>query len=312
MRSEVPLTAAPAERVDLAVSATGVQSFATVPEIVPPDGETTAPDAAADTVSSALEEAAVGERLAAGPVVETDQVGIRIEEESSARGDDGASSTGPLAVTPVPAAGWPATPLSHARLQEVTRTPSLSTQAESEAMIARPEVFEFLLDHPDFATHITRALRLARYRIWRTDDGMFIDDGWGTTGQITVVHAGGGTRMLYAKGAFHHKVLPTIPGEAVVTIDYEVRPGEDGRPLVHARLTGQLKIDSAFATLMLKIADSIVREKAATESRRLLQTFAKVLRAIDETPAAVYSSVSANPDVPRRELEQFRLLLGLP
>ena len=83
-----------------------------------------------------------------------------------------------------------------------------------------------------------------------------------------------------------------------MTIDYETWPTQDGRHLLQARLAGQLKIDSTFATLMLKIASSVAQEKAAKESRRLLQTFAKVLRAIDETPAAVYASLRARPDVP--------------
>ncbi|MGH7334562.1 MAG: hypothetical protein ACREKS_17830, partial [Candidatus Rokuibacteriota bacterium] len=230
----------------------------------------------------------------------------------TAQSEGAVSTTDPTATdppTPIPPL---ATPFNQARLDEVTRNPSLAAHAESEAMVGRRDVFEFLLDHPDFATHITRALRLARYRIWRTDEGMFVDDGWGATGRITVVHAAGGTRVLYAKGAFQHTLLPTIPGEAVVTIDYDVRPSEDGRELLQARISGQLKIDSAFATLMLKIASSVAREKAAKESRRLLQTFAKVLRAIDETPAAVYASVSGRPDVPPLELERFRVLLGLP
>jgi hypothetical protein len=273
--------------------------------------DTTVPPspAMAETAASTLREAThEGEPLAPGEVF-ADQ--IRIDEQRIA-GSDGVPTTDSPAANPVPQVSLTATHQSRARLDEVSRNPSLSARAESEVMVGRPEMFEFLLDHPDFATHITRALRLARYRIWRTDDGMFIDDGWGATGQLTVVHSAGGTRMLYAKGEFQHKLLPPIPGEAVVTIDYETWPTQDGRHLLQARLAGQLKIDNAFATLMLKIASSVAREKAAKESRRLLQTFAKVLRAIDETPAAVYASVSARPDVPQHQLERFRVLLGLP
>jgi hypothetical protein len=274
--------------------------------------ETTVPSSPAttETAAATLREAAhEGEPLAPGEVVD-DQ--IRIDERRVAGSDDALPTTNSPAANPVVPGDLHASHLDRARLEEVTRNPSLSARAESEVMVGRLEVFEFLLDHPDFATHITRALRLARYRIWRTDDGMFIDDGWGATGQLTVVHSAGGTRMLYAKGEFQHKLLPSIPGEAVVTIDYETWPTQDGRHLLQARLAGQLKIDSAFATLMLKVANSVAREKAAKESRRLLQTFAKVLRAIDETPGAVYASLRARPDVPQHELERFRVLLGLP
>jgi hypothetical protein len=118
--------------------------------------------------------------------------------------------------------------------------------------------------------------------------------------------------VLYAKGEFQHRFLPTIPGEAVVTIDYDAWPGEDGREMLHARISGQLKIDGGLAALMLKVASSVATEKAEKESRRLMKIMARVLRAIDETPAAVYASLRERPDVPRVELEQFRVLLRLP
>lgn len=301
-----PTGTAPAQFSETAVPISPAKPEAEQVAVEPP-----APDVVTHTAPTMVEVARVGEPVAPGESLHEGD-GPGAQGPPLARGDEAMVVTEPTPADSRAHLPLTATASSQARLDEVTRNPSLSAHAESEAIVGRREVFEFLLDHPDFATHITRALRLARYRIWRTDDGMFIDDGWGATGQITLMHAASGTRVLYAKGEFQHTFLPTIPGEAVVTIDYDTRPTEDGRELLQARISGQLKIDSAFATLMLKIASSVARDKAAKESRRLLQTFAKVLRAIDETPAAVYASVRGRPDVPRLELEQFRVLLGLP
>jgi hypothetical protein len=202
--------------------------------------------------------------------------------------------------------------VSLSRLDAVTRNPSVSARTAGEPFVGRRDVFEFLLDHPDFATHITRALRLARYRMWRTDEGLFVDDGWGATGQVFVVHATSGTRVLYAKGEFQHKLLPPIPGEAVVTINYDAQPTSDGRDRLVADISSQLKIDGPFGTLVVKLASSLATEKAEKESQRLMRLFARVLRAIEERPAALYASLLERPDVPQRELEQFRILLKLP
>ena len=68
--------------------------------------------------------------------------------------------------------------------------------------VARREVFEYLLDHPEFATHVTRTLRVARYRIWRASDGLWIDDGWGTVGRFSLVYARDGTRVMHARGRY--------------------------------------------------------------------------------------------------------------
>jgi hypothetical protein len=301
-----PTETAPTRFSERAVPVSPVRPGAEQVAVEPP-----APDVVTHTEPTLVEVSRVGEPLATGESLHEGD-GPGREDRPVARGDEAVTVTEPTPADSPAHIPLAATASNQARLDEVTRYPSLSARAESEAIVGRREVFEFLLDHPDFATHITRALRLGRYRIWRTDDGMFIDDGWGATGQITVMHAASGTRVLYAKGEFQHKFLPSIPGEAVVTIDYDTRPTEDGRELLQARISGQLKIDSAFAALMLKIASTVAREKADKESRRLMQTFARVLRAIDETPAAVYASLQGRPDVPRLELEQFRVLLGLP
>ena len=84
--------------------------------------------------------------------------------------------------------------------------------------------------------------------------------------------------MLYARGEFQHKLLPVITGEAVVTINYEARPAEDGRDLLMADISSQLKIDGPFGDLVVKLASSLAVEKAEKESRRLVHIFAAVLQ----------------------------------
>ena len=188
----------------------------------------------------------------------------------------------------------------------------MSARAAAEPFVGRREVFEFLLDHPEFAAHVARALRVGRYRIWRTEEGLFLDDGWGATGQMFVVRAASGTRVLYARGEFQNKFLPVITGEAVVTISYDTRPASDGRDLLMAAVSSQLRIDGPFGEFVATVANGLATDKAERESRRLVHIFARVLRAVDERPASLYASLLERPDVPRRELEQFRVLLKLP
>ena len=113
-------------------------------------------------------------------------------------------------------------PAERARLQEVAQGASVSVQASGEPFVVRRDVFEFLLDHPELATHLTRALRLARYRIWRTPEGLWLDDGWGVVGRFSVVYAARGTRVVYARGQYQSGFLPSIHGQAVVVIEYSV------------------------------------------------------------------------------------------
>ena len=197
------------------------------------------------------------------------------------------------------------------KIQPVTDRPSLATSVDGEPFVVRREIFEYLLDHPEFATHITRALKFARYQIWRTPDGLAIDDGWGTKGTFEVVYAAPGTRVMYARGVFEQRILPDIHGQAVVMIDYGVQPGPDGRSTIRTALTGFVRLDSALLSWAGKLASSVARAKAEKEANGLARLFAKTSRAIEDNPAAVYDAVRQRPGVPPRDLAEFARLLNL-
>jgi hypothetical protein len=198
------------------------------------------------------------------------------------------------------------------RLQEVADAASVSARAAGEPFVARPEVFEFLLDHPEFATHVTRALRLARYRIWRGPEGLWLDDGWGAIGQFSVVYAAGGTRVMYAHGYYQPGFLPSIQGQAVVVIEYGTQPAADQKSLISTAVTGFVKLDSRFLAVAGKLAGAVATAKAEKEAQRLVKVFARASRAIDDNPAHVHQQVRQRQDVPAGDLEEFRRLLHLP
>jgi hypothetical protein len=59
------------------------------------------------------------------------------------------------------------------------------------------------------------------------------------------------------------------------------------------------------------MAGPIAQRKADLEARRLMRTFARASRAIEDNPADVYERLRQRPDVPLRELQEFGRLLNL-
>src|SRR5712691_9689820 len=169
-----------------------------------------------------------------------------------------------------------------ARLERLAEAAAVANRVDTEPFLTRRDIFDYLLDHPDFASHVTRTLRLARYRIWKTPEGMFLDDGWGATGHFSVIHADASRRVMYARGAYRQAVLPAINGEAVVMIEYEATPVGDGRDRVRATVSGFVKLDSTTLSMAMKLAAPIAQRKADLEARRLMRTFARVSRRIDD------------------------------
>jgi hypothetical protein len=196
-----------------------------------------------------------------------------------------------------------------ARLERLAEAASVSARVDTEPFLTRREIFDYLLDHPDFASTVTRTLRLGRYKIWRTPEGMYLDDGWGATGHFAVIHASVRRRVMYARGAYRQAVLPAINGEAVVMIEYESTPVGDGRDRVRATVSGFVKLDNSMFALATKLAGPIAQRKADLEAQRLMRTFAKVSRRIDDNPMDVYEQIRQHPDVQARELEEFGRLL---
>ena len=195
----------------------------------------------------------------------------------------------------------------------MAQTASVSASASAEPFLARQDVLEFLLDHPELATHLTRTLRLGRYRVWRAPDGgLWFDDGWGVVGQFTIVYAAPGTRVVYGRGHYQSGFLPTIQGQAVVVLEYRVRPAEAGHSLISPALTGFVKLDSSLLAFAGRIAGTVATAKAEKEARRLVKMCVSVSRAIDENPAQVLEQLRQRPDVPLSDLEEFRRLLRLP
>jgi hypothetical protein len=220
--------------------------------------------------------------------------------------------SGALAAKPSPTLPAQIPAGERTRLQALADSASVSAQAAGEPFVARPDVFEFLLNHPEFATHVSRALKLARYRIWRgPDGGLWLDDGWGLVGQFSIVYAAAGMRVAYAHGQYQSGLLPSIRGQAVVVIEYGMSPTADQRSLISSAVTGFVKLDSRIVALAGMLAGSVATAKAEKEARRLVKIFAKATRAIEENPARVHEAVRQRPDVPPAELDEFRRLLGL-
>ena len=197
------------------------------------------------------------------------------------------------------------------KLDRIAENASVKTRVEGEPFLSRRDVFEYLLDHPAFASHVTQALLLARLRIWPTPDGLFLDEGWGTTGVFRVLHAEPGRRVIYARGQHRIAVLPPIAGEAVVSIEYRYAPGAERRDLVMTTVAAFVKLDSRILASMLKLTSAVAQRKADREASSLVRLFAKVSRAIEDDPAGVYAKLRERTDVPQANLEEFRIRLGV-
>jgi len=194
-----------------------------------------------------------------------------------------------------------------ARIETVLAKATVSTRVEIDPYSLRLDVVDYLFDHPDFATQVTRALKLARYRIWRTADGLNLDDGWGVTGIMTPIYGEGGLRVIYARGRYEQSVLPDINGQAVILLRYAGAPGSNGRSVLTTSMEVFAQLDS---TLLASLAGSIAKSKATSEARHVLNVFSRLSTHLNLRADEILAELARRPEVSKPELEGFRKVLG--
>jgi hypothetical protein len=198
-------------------------------------------------------------------------------------------------------------PAERARIEKVLAQASVSARAELEPYPLRLDVFSYFLDHPDFATQVTRTLRLARYRVWRDAAGLHLDDGWGVKGLITPLYGDGGLRVMDARGHYEQSFMPNLRGEAVIVLRYATGHDARGRPGLATSVQVFGMLDSK---VLSSLAGAIAQDKAALEARRVLKVFSRLTTHLDRRLDEVLAELQRNPEVSRPELDDLRHLLG--
>jgi hypothetical protein len=192
------------------------------------------------------------------------------------------------------------------RIENVLAHATISTRVEIEPYPLRLDVFDYLLNHPDFATQVTRALKLARYRIWTAADGLNLDDGWGVKGVITPFYGDKGLRVVYARGRYEQSVLPDIRGQAIIFVRY----GEDGGAGKPALVTSMEVFAWLDSGMIASLAGSVAKAKATSEARHALKVFARLSNHLELRADEVLAELARHPEVSRAELAELRRLLG--
>ena len=216
-----------------------------------------------------------------------------------------ARATEPIAALPpdLPAA-------ERARLREVTEHVSVSARSSGEAFRLRRDLFEYLLDHPELATHIIQALKVNRYRVWRESDGLWLDDRAGALVQFQIVYAAPGSRVFFMQGRYQPAVLPAIYGRVVAVLEYTVEPADEGKSLITSAMATFVRIDNAVFGMLARLFTAIIAPRATRVTNRIVVDIAKTARAIDSDPDAVDAALRERPDVPADDLAEFRRLLA--
>ena len=179
---------------------------------------------------------------------------------------------------------------------------------------SREAVFRFLLDHPDFAASVARALRVGEYRVAPHEDGYWADDNRGATGMIRVLYADDERHLYHVEGRYRRGILPTIEGQLLILLEFRHDQEAEGGSVVESSLTGHIMLDTPVASLIAQTVGALTRPLVARtverKVRRFFGTVARVSRWAHDQPVELAALLDGHPEVPQGpDLAAFRAIL---
>jgi hypothetical protein len=205
------------------------------------------------------------------------------------------------------------------RAEAVLGTSLFSHRVTGLRARSREPIFRFLLDHPDFAAAVARALRLGKYQVEARDDGFWGDDSRGARGMIRVLYADEGRRLYHLEGMYEARGLPTIQGRMLVMIEFQHEDDPAGGTRVEASVTGHMRLDTplmgAGAQLATTLARPAVERAVERKVRRFFGPVARVSRWAHDEPEEFWAALEGHPEISQHAtLAAFReiLLAGRP
>lgn len=228
---------------------------------------------------------------------------------------------GPLPIVTLDAIplGIPAKDLPEAariRAEAVLSNELFSQRVSGIRYRSREAVFEFLVDHPDFAASVARALRVGQYRLRPVAEGYEGDDNRGARGTIRLLYTEPGRRLYHLEGRYDTRGLPTIAGEMLVLLEYHHEADGQGGTQVDSSLSGHLRVDTpvvgALAGVLSGLARPLIARAVEQKVRRFFNTVARVSRWAYDEPEQLAAALDGHPEVEQGPtLEAFtRILLA--
>lgn len=203
---------------------------------------------------------------------------------------------------------------ARARAETVLARSAFAQRVTDIRFPSREAVYRFLLDHPDFAASVARALRLGEYRVAPLEDGYWGDDNRGATGRIRVLYADDHRRLYHLEGRYQRSLLPTIEGQILLLLEFHHEEDEAGGTVVDQSLTGHVRIDTpivgALAEALGTFSRPLVERAAERKVRRFFRTVARVSRWAYDQPEQLATALDGHPEIePGPILAAFRAIL---
>jgi hypothetical protein len=181
---------------------------------------------------------------------------------------------------------WQSLSAVHRRdVQNVVQNASIYRRLPTRVIDCDPELFTFLLRHPDVVVDVWQLMGISRVALERTSADAFRGtDGAGTTGQVRYVAAEWGAdarnlAVVFADGAYEGNPFPVpLRAQSVLVLRSVARRDAVGRHQVSVRIDSFVHLDQVGVELVAKTVQpwiSRIADQNFVETVDFISTFSR-------------------------------------
>lgn len=233
-----------------------------------------------------------------------------------AAASDGASSSRAASSDAIHAIPWAQLPgPQRASVRQVVADASIYRRLPVRVIDCDPDIFTFLLRHPEVVVDTWRLMGVSRVSLSRLAEGAYRGtDGAGTAGQVRVVYADWGPAaknlaVIYAEGAYEGGPLAgPVKAQSVVLLRSGSIREENGRSYVTVRVDSFIRIDRLGVELVAKTIQPWIAHTADQNFIETLTFVSNFSRTAERNPHGMERLAHRLPSVDeptRRELVQL-------
>lgn len=183
-----------------------------------------------------------------------------------------------------------------AEVREVIEGAAVTREKTDVTFKGHRVVYEYLLDHLDFASQLARILDLSDYVIEQTGKGTYeATTPTGGRAHLHVVYADGNTRVVLAQGRY---------GRAVVVLEY-ASFNRGGDSYMVNDLYGYVRADNPILNLLLALFGGVLDHRVA----KVFTSVAEMSERAYKAPAAFSQELDAYTELPLDHRLEFAKIL---
>jgi hypothetical protein len=155
-------------------------------------------------------------------------------------------------------------PDARAKATNVIQNVSLFRRLPTQSIQCDPELFVFLVRHPEVVVDLWRVMGITRMELDRVDAARYtVSDGEGTRGRMEYLFSSGGVSLIYSEGTYDGPLYPrTVRGKCLMLLRTTAHRDPYGRHQITSQLDTFLSVENLGVEVLAKTFQPLVGKAA--------------------------------------------------